>query len=126
MESQNMEIKEVRNEILETCGVTSCAVMLAEKGRNIEEYAITDPTKTIISAADMVEISSIISLRYGIVDFDKKFGGLQMTINVFKDLMVIATVIGKKFLIIIVPNNVSMNIIQVIQNIKNNLIVEFQ
>ena len=43
-----MEIKELRNKILETGNITSCAVMIIEKKGDILEYVVTDPTKTLV------------------------------------------------------------------------------
>ncbi|MGQ0376283.1 MAG: hypothetical protein ACT4OW_02105 [Nitrososphaerota archaeon] len=119
-----MEIKELRSKILETCNVTSCAIMLIEKKGDIIEYVITDPTKTIVTLADLVEIASIISMRYGIIGYDKLLGGLNMTIDVFRDLITISSVIEENFLVTIVPNTVNMNMIQVIQDVKNILAIE--
>jgi len=119
-----MEIKELRNKILEIGNITSCAVMIIEKDGDIIEYVITDPTKTIVTLFDLTEIASIISLRYGIVDYNKKLGGLQMTMDIFRDLITVTTKVGEKLLVTLVPNAVKMDIIQVIQDVKNILIVE--
>lgn len=119
-----MEIKELRNKILETANVTSCAVMIIEKKGDILEYVITDPTKTIVTLTDLVEIAKIISLRYGIVGYDKMSGGLQMTMDIFRDHITISTARQENILVTIVPNIVNMNIVQVIQDVKNTLTVE--
>lgn len=120
----NMEIKELRNKILETANVTSCAVMIIEKKGDILEYVITDSTKTIVTLTDLVEIAKIISLRYGIVGYDKMSGGLQMTMDIFRDHITISTARQENILVTIVPNTVNMNIVQVIQDVKNTLTVE--
>lgn len=120
----NMEIKELRSKILETSNVTSCAIMLIEKKGDIIEYVITDPTKTIVTLADLVEIASIISLRYGIIGYNKMLGGLNMTIDVFRDLITVSTAREENFLVTIVPNTVNMNMVQVIQDVKNILTAE--
>lgn len=120
----NMEIKELRNKILETANVTSCAVMIIEKKGDILEYVITDSTKTIVTLTDLVEIAKIISLRYGIVGYDKMSGGLQMTMDIFRDHITISTARQENILVTIVPNIVNMNIVQVIQDVKNTLTVE--
>ncbi len=119
-----MEIKELRNKILETGDVTSCAVMIIEKKGDIIEYVITDPTKTIVTLTDLTEIASIIALRYGIIGYDKMSGGLKMTMDIFRDHITVSTAIGENILVTIVPNIVNMNIIQVIQDVKNILTVE--
>lgn len=119
-----MEIKDIKNKILETGLVTSCAVMIVETDGDIAEYAITDPTKTIVTLADLVEIASIISLRYGIVDYNKKLGGLKMTMDIFGDHITVTTQVGEKFFVAIVPNSVKMDIIKVVQDVKNILTVE--
>jgi hypothetical protein len=119
-----MEIKEIKDKILETGNVTSCAVMIVEKDGDIAEYVITDPTKTIVTLAELVEIASIISLRYGIVDYNKKLGGLQMTMDVFRNHLTITAEVGEKFLVTVVPNTVKMEIVNVIQDIKNILILK--
>lgn len=119
-----MEIKELRNKILETANVTSCAVMIIEKKGDILEYVITDSTKTIVTLTDLVEIAKIISLRYGIVGYDKMSGGLQMTMDIFRDHITISTARQENILVTIVPNTVNMNIVQVIQDVKNTLTVE--
>ncbi len=119
-----MEIKELRDKILETANVTGCAVMIIEKKGDIMEYVITDPTKTIVTLTDLVEIAKIISLRYGIVGYDKMSGGLQMTIDFFRDHITVSTARQENILVTIVPNNVNMNIVQVIQDVKNILTVE--
>jgi len=119
-----MEIKELRDKILETANVTGCAVMIIEKKGDIIEYVITDPTKTIVTLTDLVEIAKIISLRYGIVGYDKMSGGLQMTIDFFRDHVTVSTARQENILVTIVPNNVNMNIVQVIQDVKNILTVE--
>ena len=119
-----MEIKELRDKILETANVTGCAVMIIEKKGDIMEYVITDPTKTIVTLTDLVEIAKIISLRYGIVGYDKMSGGLQMTMDFFRDHITVSTARQENILVTIVPNNVNMNIVQVIQDVKNILTVE--
>lgn len=119
-----MEIKDIKNKILETGNVTSCAVMIVEKDGDIAEYVITDPTKTIVTLAELVEISSIISLRYGIVDYNKKLGGLKMMMDIFRDHITVTTQIGEKLLVTVVPSAVKMDIIHVIEDVKNILTVE--
>ena len=119
-----MEIKELRNKILETGNVTSCAVMIIEKKGDIIEYVITDPTKTIVTLTDLTEIAGIIALRYGIIGYDKISGGLKMTMDVFADHITVYTAIGENILVTIVPNAIKMNLVQVIQDVKNILTVE--
>ena len=119
-----MEIKELRNKILETGNVTSCAVMIIEKKGDILEYVVTDPTKTLVALSDLVEISALISLRYGIVGYDKILRGLKMTIDVFKDHITVSTAIQENILVVVVPSTVNMNMVQVIQDVKNILTVE--
>lgn len=119
-----MEIKDIRDKIMETGNVTSCAVMIIEKDGDIIEYVITDPTKTIVTLVDLTEIASIIALRYGIVDYNKKLGGLQMTMDVFRDEITVTTEVGEKLLVTAVPNTVKMDIAKVIQDVKNILILE--
>ncbi len=119
-----MEIKELRNKILETGNVTSCAVMIIEKKGDIIEYVITDPTKTIVTLTDLTEISGIIALRYGIIGYDKISGGLKMTMDIFGDHITAYTAIGENILVAIVPNAINMNLVQVIQDVKNILTVE--
>jgi len=100
-----------------------CSNDYRKKG-DIIEYVITDPTKTIVTLTDLVEIAKIISLRYGIVGYDKMSGGLQMTIDFFRDHVTVSTARQENILVTIVPNNVNMNIVQVIQDVKNILTVE--
>lgn len=119
-----MEIKEIRDKILETGKVTSCAVMIVGKDGDIVEYVITDPTKTIVTLADLTEIASIIALRYGIVDYNKKLGGLQLTMDVFRDDMTVTTEVGEKLLVTVVPNTAKTDMVKVIQDVKNILILE--
>jgi hypothetical protein len=116
-----VEIKELRDKVLETCNLASCAIMLIEKKGDIREYVITDPTKTIVTLSDLVEISSIIALRYGIIGYNKMLGGLDMTIDVFRDLITVTTEREESLLVAIVPNTTNMNMIQVIQNVKSIL-----
>lgn len=119
-----MEIKELRNKILETYNITSCAVMIIEKKGDILEYVVTDPTKTLVALSDLVEISALISLRYGIVGYDKILHGLKMTIDVFKDHITVSTAIQENILVVVVPSAVNMSMVQVIQDVKNILTVE--
>ncbi len=119
-----MEIKDIRNKILDTGNVTSCAVMIVEKDGDIAEYVITDPTKTIVTLADLTEIASIIALRYGIVDYNKKLGGLQLTMDVFRDDITVTTGVGDKLLVTVVPNTVKIDMVKVIQDVKKILILE--
>ena len=119
-----MEIKELRNKILETGNVTSCAAMIIEKKGDILEYVVTDPTKTLVALSDLVEISALISLRYGIVGYDKILRGLKMTIDIFKDHITVSTAIQENILVVVVPSTVNMNMVQVIQDVKNILTVE--
>ncbi|MGH2612937.1 MAG: hypothetical protein ACRDFB_07800, partial [Rhabdochlamydiaceae bacterium] len=120
----SMEIKDIRNKILDTGNVTSCAVMIVEKDGDIAEYVITDPTKTIVTLADLTEIASIIALRYGIVDYNKKLGGLQLTMDVFRDDITVTTGVGEKLLVTVVPNTVKIDMVKVIQDVKKILILE--
>jgi len=106
--------------------VTSCAVMIIEKGGDITEYVITDPTKTIVSLTDLVEIAPIISMRYGLIGYDKMSGGLTMTIDVFRDHLTVSTAIRENILVTVVPNNINMDMIKVIQDVKNILTVEVE
>jgi hypothetical protein len=119
-----MEIKEIRNKILETGDVTSCAVMIIEKKGDIIEYVITDPTKTILTLTDLTEIAGIIALRYGIIGYDKISGGLKMTIDIFRNHITAYTGIGENILVTTMPNTVNMNLVQVIQDVKSILTVE--
>ena len=119
-----MEIKELRNKILETGNITSCAVMIIEKKGDILEYVVTDPSKTLVALSDLVEISALISLRYGIVGYDKILRGLKMTIDVFKDHITVSTAIQENILVVVVPSAANMNMVQVIQDVKNILTVE--
>ena len=119
-----MEIKEIKKKILETGDVTSCAVMIIEKKGDIIEYAITDPTKMIITLTDLTEISGIIALRYGIVGYDKTSGGLQMTMDIFRNHIISYTATGENILVTIVPNSVDVNLFKFLQELKNILTVE--
>ncbi|MEX0764414.1 MAG: hypothetical protein WEC35_07580 [Nitrosopumilaceae archaeon] len=119
-----MEIKELRNKILEAGNVTSCAVMVIEKNGDIIEYVVTDPTKTLVTLSDLVEIASLISLRYGIVGFDKILGGLRLTIDEFRDHTTVSTSIEKGILVTVVPNTVNLN--SVIDEIKKILSIELK
>ena len=100
-----------------------CSNAYRKKG-DIIEYVIADPTKTIVTLTDLVEIASIISLRYGIIGYDKMSGGLKMTMDIFKDHITVSTAREENILVTIVPNTVNMNIVQVIQDVKNILTVE--
>jgi hypothetical protein len=51
-------------------------------------------------------------------------GGLNMTIDVFRDLITVSTAREENFLVTVVPNTVNMNMIQVIQDVKNILTAE--
>ena len=117
-----MEIKAVRDKMLQVGNVTSCAVMIINKEGDIIEYVITDPTKTIVSLADLVEIAGLMSLRYGIVGFDKILGGLRMTTDEFRDHTTVSTAIEQGILVTVVPNTVNLN--AVTQEIKNILSIE--
>lgn len=119
-----MEIKEIRDKMLQVGNVTSCAVMIINKEGDIIEYVITDPTKTIVSLADLVEIAGLMSLRYGIVGFDKILGGLRMTTDEFRDHTTVSTAIEQGILVTVVPNTVNLN--AVTQEIKNILSIELK
>ena len=119
-----MAIKEIRDKVLEVGNVTSCAVMIVKKDGDIIEYVVTDPDKTLVSLADLVEIASLISLRYDIVGYNKMLGGLRMTTDEFRDHTTMSTVIEQGILVTIVPNTVNLN--AVTQEIKNILSIELK
>ncbi|MGQ0639003.1 MAG: hypothetical protein ACT4N1_06615 [Nitrososphaerota archaeon] len=119
-----MEIKELRDKILEAGSVTSCAVMVIEKNGDIIEYLVTDPTKTLVTLSDLVEIASLIALRYGIVGFDKLLGGLRLTIDEFRDHTTVSTSIEKGILVTVVPNTVNLN--NAVGEIKKILSIELK
>jgi hypothetical protein len=121
-----MEIKTIRDKILLVDNIKSCAVMIVSKDGDITEYIITDPTKTITSLADLVEVAGLMSLRYGIVDFDKILGGLKMTTDEFRDQFIVSTRLNGSLLVVVVPNDGNANIVQVIQDVKNILAVELK
>lgn len=121
-----MEIKEIRDKILETEDVTSCAVMMINKEGEIIEYVITDPTKTIIDLSDLIYAAKLFSLRYGIVGFDKILGGLKMTVDTFSDLFTVSTAIEEDLLVAIIPHTPNMNTIKFIQDMKDILSLELK
>ena len=114
-----MEIKEIRDKVLEIGNVTSCAVMIVKKDGDITEYVVTDPDKTLVSLADLVEIASLISLRYDIVGYNKMLGGLKMTTDEFRDHLTISAMIEENLLVLVVPITVDLN--KITQELKTIL-----
>jgi len=119
-----MEIKVIRDKVLEVGNVTSCAAMIIKKDGDIVEYVITDPTKTIVSLADLVDIAGLMALRYDIVGYDKILGGLKMTTDEFRDHLTISASIEGNILVVVIPNNANLN--KVTECIKDILSIELK
>ena len=119
-----MEIKEVRDKVLEVGNITSCAVMVIEKKGDILEYVITDPTKTIVSLSDLVELAGVMALRYDVVGYDKMLGGLIMTTDEFRDNLTISSMIKENILVVVIPNTADLN--KVTAEIKNIVAIKLK
>lgn len=100
-----MNDKEILDEIQRKIKELQYAVIIDLQG-NITEYLASKYFfNDMISFDELKYVVKIVSLRFGIVDFDKILHGLEITINVFSECIMMATSLDRNILIVFVPRN---------------------
>lgn len=100
-----MNDKEILDEIQRKIKELQYAVIIDLQG-NITEYLASKYFfNDMISFDELKYVVKIVSLRFGIVGFDKILHGLEITINVFSECIMMATSLDRNILIVFVPRN---------------------
>lgn len=84
------------------------AIMIIDQQGKIIEHLETDEFKKEISFDELKYIASLVSLRFRIVEFHKILGGLEMTVNIFKDRIMMTTSLEDKISVIFVPRRIRL------------------
>lgn len=82
-------------------------VMIVDNEGKILESILTDSFAGIINVHELNYITKPISLCFHIVDFHKILGGFQMTVNIFKDLLMLMISFNDDILVVITRKNIS-------------------
>lgn len=100
-----MNNKQILDEIQRKIKELQYAVIIDLQG-NITEYLASKYFfNDMMSFDELKYVVKIVSLRFGIVDFDKILHGLEITINVFSECIMMATSLDRNILIVFVPRN---------------------
>ncbi|MBI1829538.1 MAG: hypothetical protein HY222_05020 [Thaumarchaeota archaeon] len=102
-----MNYKEITNMIQKNISELQAVVIIDKQG-NILECITKDSFESETDLDDLKHISSLISLRFRIVDFDKILHGLEMTVDIFRDYFVLVTSLNDDILFVIVPKIVNL------------------
>jgi hypothetical protein len=84
------------------------AVMIIDKEGKILESIVTNSFASIIDVRELNYIAKLISLRFHIVDFHKILDGLQMTVNIFKDILMLVTSFNDDILVVITTKTIDL------------------
>ena len=95
------------------------ATMIIDREGNLIKHTVSKSFESEIDPHELEYIAKLIGLRYRVVDFHKMRGGLQMTINVFKENCIIVTSRNGSSIIAIMTKSVDIEKIrQIISKIK--------
>jgi len=82
------------------------AFMVIDKGGNLLSYLISEQCAGECGLSHLKEIGKLMSIRYDIGGFSKLLGGLDVTINVFKERTVmVRKIFQDNILAIVMPRN---------------------
>ncbi len=84
------------------------AIMIIDDQGKIIEYIETEEFKKEISFDELKYIASLVSLRFRIVEFHKILGGLEMTVNIFKDHTMMTTPLEDKISVVFMPRRICL------------------
>lgn len=80
----------------------------------------TTLVKDNIDDSEIKFIAELVKLRYHIADFHKILGGLEMTVNVFREHCIFVTSLDETAVLIIITRDVNIeNTRQIISNIRS-------
>jgi len=80
------------------------AMMVIDKQGNLASYLVCKSCADEHNLSDLQQISKIISIRYNLGGFQNNLGGLESTVNVFKDhFLIVRSILKDKFLAVMVP-----------------------
>jgi len=95
------------------------ATMIIDRDGHLMKHTVSKSFESEIDPHELEYIAKLIGLRYRVVDFHKMRGGLQMTINVFKENCIIVTSRNGSSIIAIMTKSVDIEKIrQIISKIK--------
>jgi len=95
------------------------ATMIIGKEGNLVKHTVSKSFESEIDPNEIEYIAKLIGLRYRVADFHKIRGGLEMTINVFKDNCIIVTSRNGNSIIAIITKSVDVEKVrQIISQIK--------
>lgn len=83
-------------------------VMIIDNQGNLLEYVSNSSFEEQHPLSELRYIAKLISLRYKIADFHKILDGLQLTIDVFSDNIMIVTSVGEMFLSVIANKEIDL------------------
>jgi len=82
------------------------ALMVIDKGGNLLSYLISDRCAGECNLSHLKETAKLISIRFGIGGFNQISGGLDITINVFKErIVMVREIFQDNILAIAIPRN---------------------
>lgn len=82
-------------------------MILIDKGGNLLSYFISEKCSGECNLSKLKDIAKLISIRFPIGGFDKLAGGLDLTINVFKERSVmVREIFQDNFMAIAIPRNI--------------------
>lgn len=84
------------------------AIMIIDKQGKIIEHAETEEFKKEVSFDELTYIASLVSLRFRIAEFHKILGGLEMTVNIFKDHVMMTTQLEDKISVVFMPRRIRL------------------
>jgi len=80
------------------------AMMVIDKQGNLASYLVCQSCADEHNLSDLQQIAKIISIRYNLGGFQNNLGGLEATVNVFKDhFLIVRSILQDKFLAVMVP-----------------------
>ena len=93
--------------------------MIIDREGNLIKHTISKSFESEVDPHEIEYIAKLIGLRYRVADFHKIRGGLEMTINVFKDNCIIVTSRSDNSIIAIMTKSVDVEKVrQIISQIK--------
>lgn len=117
--------KDILNEIQRNVKELQYVMIIDLQGNIIEYLASKSFFDEMISFDELKYIAKLVSLRFGIVGFDKILRGLEITLNVFSDCIMAVTSLNENIIIVFVPRNanqteISDTILQIKKFQKHN------
>lgn len=107
-ESKINENKGIINKIQENIATPSIAMITDGRG-NILDCNIANSIGKIVELCELTYIAKTISLRLEVTSVHHILGGLELDVNIFKDVFAISTLFDKnRILIIVVPKTINL------------------